>query len=296
MEMHDLRVFVTLAGERSFSRTARKLGRTQPAISQAVRRLEESLGEPLVDRSLRDGTLTDAGRTFREYAQRVLDVADEAARAVAELRDVQRGRVVIGANEAAVHALLPLIAAFQLEYPAVQIDVRRVTARHIAHEVLARALDFGVLTFHPPERGLQSVVIGSDELVLLAHPAHPFAKRRTVRMEEVGRDTVIAHNDPSPARERVLRAYEQRHAELNIAISLPSLDAIKRAVELKMGVALLPRRCALSEIALGQLVAVRVPELRIPRNVRLVCRQAGERSHAAEAFLRTVQSVAKSVR
>lgn len=289
-------MFVTLAAERSFSGAARKLGRTQPAISQAVRRLEEELGETLVDRSLRDGTLTEAGRTFRDYAQRVLDLTAEAERAIAELRDVQRGRVLVGANEAAVHTLLPLIAAFQRTYPGVQVDVRRVTARLMSQEVLSRALDFGVLTFHPGDRGLQSVVIGADELVLLTHPAHPFAKRGTARMEAVGREPVIAHNDPSPLRERVLRAFEQRHAQLNIVMALPSLDAIKRAVEMKMGVALLPRRCAVAELSRGQLAAVKVPELRVPRHVRLIYRQAGDRSHAAEAFLRTAQVISKSVK
>ncbi|MBI2220435.1 MAG: LysR family transcriptional regulator [Acidobacteria bacterium] len=296
MEIQELRVFVTVAAERSFSRAARKLGRTQPAISQAIRRLEDELGEPLVDRSARDGTLTEAGVTFREYAQRVLDLAAEAERAILELRDVQRGRVLIGSNEAAVHTLLPLVAVFQGAYPGVQVDVRRVPARQMAHEVLSRALDFGVLTFHPGERGLQSLVIGSDELVLLTSPSHPFARRRTVKLEEVGRDSVIAHNDPSPARDRVLRAYEERHAPVNITMALPSLDAIKRAVEMKMGVALLPRRCALSELALGQLSAVRVPELRIARHVRLIYRQAGERSHAAAAFLETAQTAAKSLK
>lgn len=296
MELQELRAFAAVASERSFSRAARKIGRTQPAVSQAIRRLEAELGETLIDRSSRDGTLTEAGRTFLDFAQRLLNMAGEAARAVSELRDVQRGRVLIGANEAAVHTLLPIVAAFQAEYPRVQIDVRRVPARQMAHEVLARSLDFGVLTFHPRERGLTSLVIGSDELVLLAHPSHPFARRRVVSLEAVGREPVIAHNDPSPARERVLRAYEQRHAELNIAVALPSLDAIKRAVEMKMGVALLPRRCALSELALGQLAAVRVPELRIPRHVRLVYRQAGDRSHAAAAFLDLARTQASKPR
>jgi DNA-binding transcriptional LysR family regulator len=104
-------------------------------------------------------------------------------------------------------------------------------------------------------------------------------------MEEMGRQTVIAHNDPSPARERVLQLYEQRHAPLNIRLSLPSLDGIKRGVEMGLGVALLPRRCALGEIARRELVEVRVPELRSPRQVRLVYRREGDLSHAARAFL-----------
>jgi len=296
MEFHEVRVFLAVAAERSFSRAARKLGRTQPAISQALRRLEEQLGEPLVDRSAREGRLTEAGVTFRDYAQRLLDVAAEAERAVAELRDVRRGRVLVGANEAAVHALLPLVEAFRAQFPGVQVDVRRIAARQIAHELLARALDFGVVTFHPADRGLASLVIDSDELVLLTHPEHPFARRRSVTMEAVGRETIIAHNDPSPLRERVLRAFEQRRHELNIGIALPSLDAIKRAVEMRMGVALLPRRCAVSELALGQLAAVRVPELRSPRNVRLVFRQSGDRSHAAVAFLDVARAYASKPR
>jgi len=146
-----------------------------------------------------------------------------------------------------------------------------------------------VLTFQPPDKGLQSISLGRDELVLLTHPAHPLAARRRVSLEEVGRQTVIAHNDPSPARERVLRLYERRHAPINIQIALPSLDGIKRAVESGLGVAVLPRRCALAEIARGQLAVVNVPGLGSARQVRLVFRRGGELSHAAEAFLETVK-------
>ena len=97
---------------------------------------------------------------------------------------------------------------------------------------------------------------------------------------------MIAHNEASPARERVLRLYEQRHTSINIQIALPSLDGIKRAVEMGLGVALLPKRCALAEIARGQLAAVRVSQLRLPRQVRLVYRRSGEMSQAAAAFRR----------
>lgn len=288
--LDDLRVFAAVASERSFSRAARKLRRTQPAASQAVRRLEEAVGEQLIDRSARDGTLTDAGDVLLEYATRLLRLADEAASAVAEVRDVRQGRVLIGANEGGVHAVLPLIAAFQQVHPSILIDVRRVHARQMAQEVLLRTIDFGILTFNPADRDLASVPLSTDELVLLVRPADPLAVRKTITMQEMGRQAVIAHNDPSPARERVLRLYEQRHAPLNICLSLPSLDGIKRAVEMGLGVALLPRRCAQAEIARGQLVAVAVPELRSPRQLRFVFRRDGKLSHAAQAFLDIVRA------
>ena len=285
MTFADLRVFATVAGERSFSRAARKLRRTQPAVSQAVRRLEQAVGQRLIDRASRDGTLTDAGELLLDYATRLLRLSDEAVTAVVDLRDVQKGRVLIGANEGGVYAVLPLIGAFQARHPSIVVEVRRIHSRQMAQEVLLRSVDFGLLTFNPSERELSSLLLGTDELVLLVRPDHPLAGRGEITMEEMGRQTVIAHNDPSPARERVLRLYEQRHAPLNIRMSLPSLDGIKRAVEMGLGVALLPRRCAQGEIARGQLAEIRVPELRSPRHLRFVYRKDGDLSHAAQAFL-----------
>jgi DNA-binding transcriptional LysR family regulator len=290
MHLQDLNVFVMVATERSFSKAAKKLHRTQPAVSQAIHRIEEELGDRLFDRSSRNGALTEAGVLLREHAVRLLRMAAEAEAAVRELQQVRRGRVLIGANEAAVHSVLPIVQRFAEAHPNAQVEVRRVPSRQMATELLQRTLDFGVLTFQPPEKGLQSISLGSDELVMLAHPKHPLAARKRVTIEEVGREVVIAHNDPSPTRERVLRLYERRHAPINIQIALPSLDGIKRAVEMGVGVAVLPRRCALTEIARGQLAAVKVPELGPSRAVRLVFRRSGEMSHAAEAFLEVVRA------
>src|SRR5512132_1474055 len=171
MDLAALKIFLAVAHERSFSRAAAKVHRTQPAVSQAVRRLEVELGERLVR------------------------LAEETESAVRDLRDLRRGRVLVGANEAAVHTLLPLIARFRQRYPDIAIDVRRVPARQIAVEVQQGSLDFGALTFHPPEVGLLEVPVGSDELVLLVTPTHELATRRQVAMEDIASEAVIAHND-----------------------------------------------------------------------------------------------------
>lgn len=289
MELAELRVFLKVAAERSFSRAAMKLHRTQPAVSQAVRRLEDSVGERLFDRATKDATLTEAGRLLRDYADRLLRLSEEAEHAVKELRDLRRGRVLIGANEASVHAILPLIARFRDAHPLVHVDVRRVPARQIGAEVAQGTLDFGILTFQPGEPKLSTLVLGQDELVMLVHPTHPLAQSREVPLSEFGRHTVVAHNDPSHVRDRVLRLFERHHIPPNILISLPSLEGIKRAVGMKLGVALLPRRCAELEIARGELVALPVPEVRLRRQVRFVYRRGGERSHASAAFLGVVE-------
>ncbi len=290
MDLAELQVFLTVASERSFSKAATRLHRTQPAVSQAVRRLEEELGEQLFDRTAKDGRLTEAGRVLFDYAERLMRLSEEADAAVRELRDLRRGRILVGANEAAVHVLLPVVARFRELHPRLQVDVRRIASRQIGIEVLQRSLDFGVLSFPPVESGLGSITIGEDELVMLVHPGHPLASRTQVSIAEFGRETVIAHNEASPARERVLRLFEQKQAVLNIQIALPSLDGIKRAVEMKLGVALLPRRCALAEISRGSLAAVRVAQVRLPRKLRLIYRENGHLSHSAAAFLEVARS------
>src|SRR3954462_5339719 len=130
VHLQDLAVFATVAAERSFSKAAKKLHRTQPAVSQAIKRLEEELGDRLFDRSSRDGTLTEAGRLLQDYAGRLLTLPSDAEVAVRELQAVGRGRVVSGARESAVHSLLPVIASFAGAHPQVLLDVRRLPSRH----------------------------------------------------------------------------------------------------------------------------------------------------------------------
>lgn len=296
MDLSELRVFLKVASERSFSRAAMKLHRTQPAVSQSIRRIEDALGERLFDRTTKDATLTEAGRLLHEYADRLVRLSDEARAAVKDLKDLRRGRLLIGANEASVHAILPLIARFRDAHPLVHVEVRRVPARQIGAEVAQGTLDFGVLTFQPSEENLKSVTLGQDELVMLVHPSHPLASAKAVTLAECARQTVIAHNDPSHVRERVLRQFQQQGIPANILISLPSLEGIKRAVAMQLGVAVLPRRCAEPEIARGELVALNIPDVRFRRQVRLVYRKAGHRSHAATSFLHLITPATGSKR
>lgn len=284
MDLGALAMFMAVAKERSFSRAAAILNRAQPTVSLAVRRLERSLGQELFDRSSKTPTLTEAGHVLLAYGERLTKLVDEAESAMREVQNLERGRVSIGLNEAAVHIVLPLINAFHAKHPKIAVEVRRIHARQIAVEVQQGGLDFGVTTFRPDESGLLTVSIGVDELVLLVPPGHRLAGRRRLAMEELSSERVIAHNDASPARERVLRLFQNRQIPLNMIVELPSLDGIKRAVELGMGVALLPRRCAFAEISDGRLVALPVADLSRRRDVCLVCRPSA-RSEAAEAFL-----------
>ena len=178
MDISQLEVFRAVAREGGFSRAANKLYRTQSAVSQSVRKLESEIGEPLFDRSSRDGLVTDAGRVLLEYADRLLNLRDNAREALVELRELQQGKLVIGANEFTALYLLRVLAEFGRLHPAIRIMVQRSLGSRIPDDVLRHNCEFGVLTYDPHDPELSSVVVYSDELILVVPPSHPLARGR----------------------------------------------------------------------------------------------------------------------
>ena len=173
MDLSQLEVFLTVARERRFSRAAEKLYRTQSAVSQTIRKLELEIGEPLFDRSSREGVLTDAGRTLQEYAEKLLNLRQDAQEALVELRELQKGRLVIAANEFTVLYLLPVLAEFRRRHPMIRVIVQRALGSHIPDDVLKHNVEFGVLSYDPQEPQLESAVVYLDELVFVVPPGHP---------------------------------------------------------------------------------------------------------------------------
>ena len=289
MDISQLEVFLSVAQEKSFSRAAKALHRTQPAVSQAIRRLETELGEPLFDRSSKDGTLTAAGKVLFDFAQQMMNLRHHAHSAIRELRDLHRGKLTLSANEYTVMGLLPLIPTFRARHPHIKIEVKRSLASRIPSEILGRDVEIGVVTFKPHDTSISALPVSRDELALIVAPDHPLAERQTVSVRELGAETFIAHNVPSPYRERVVKTFEKHRTPLNISMEMPTLEAIKRMVENKMGVALVPRLTAQMEIERGLVAGLTVKEMRLERKLHLIYRKGATLSHAAKAFLRVAR-------
>src|SRR5580692_9081395 len=292
LDLVQMETFLAVAEERSFSRAAARLHRTQPAVSQAIAKLEGELGEVLFERSSRDGTLTDAGEVLREYAAKLLNLRNEASSALTELRELHRGRLNLAANEYTCLYLLPLLDEFRRQNPRIKVTVQRTLASRISDEVLMHSVELGVLSFRPDDAQVKSIVVYRDELAFVVNPQHALAKAAKVSIRQLGEQNFIAHNIPSPQRQKVIQTFKRHKTRLQMGVELPSLEAIKRFVAMGNDVALVPGLTVRTELENGSLVQVQVPELQIERKLRLVYRRQASLSHAALAFLKVVEAYA----
>lgn len=292
MDLGQLEVFLSVAREGRFSRAAQKLHRTQSAISQSIRKLEDELGEPLFDRSSRDGQLTDAGVVLQEYAAQLLNLRGNAHEALIELRELRKGKLAIAANEFTALYLLPVLADFRRLHPMIRIVVHRALGSHIPDDVLQHNSEVGVLTYDPRQPQLASIVVYLDELVFVVPPKHPLASAGQVSIRQLGAESFVAHIVSSPYREKVIQAFKRHKTPLHMDIELPTLQAIKRFVAMGNGVAFLPEISVDSELSRGELVRIHVREVRLHRKLRLVYRKSASLSHAARAFLKVAEALA----
>ena|SRR5437868_4898205 len=292
MDLSQLEVFLTVARERRFSRAAEKLYRTQSAVSQTIRKLEDELGEALFDRSSRDGQLTDAGRVLQEYAERMLNLRNDAREALVELRELHKGKLVIAANEFTALYLLPVLAEFRRLHPMIKIAVQRAFGSQIPDDVLRHNSELGVLTYDPQEPQLHSVVVYEEQLIFVVPPSHPLAGSPQVSIRQLGAESFVAHIVSSPYREKVIQAFKRYKTPLHMGIELPTLQSIKRFIILGGGVALLPEISVEGELERGELVRIPVRELHLHRKLRMVYRKSASLSHAARAFLKVTEAMA----
>jgi DNA-binding transcriptional LysR family regulator len=293
MELNQLETFLAVAEERSFSRAAVRLHRTQPAVSQVIRKLEESVGETLFDRAARDGSLTASGVLLRDYALRLMALRREASSALGELKSLERGRLQLAANEYTCMYLLPAIDAFRREAPHVSVTVNRMLASRIPDELALHTFELGVVSFRPDPEQFRTIAVYGDSLDLILSPQHPLARLKRVSITDLGSELFVAHNVASPLRRKVIETFQRYRTPLNMAIELPTIEAIKRFVAMGNGVALVPHLSVARELETGDLMRVSVDELEMKRVLRLVYRRQATLSYAAKAFLRTLKTLAK---
>src|SRR5882672_5078752 len=227
--------------------------------------------------------------SFSRAAERLINLRDEVKKGLSELEGLQRGELALGVNESSIHALMPAIAKFRELHPGIQIRVHRMFSRDIPHEVLNYRLDLGAISYVPRDPQLQATEIVKDELTLVVPPKHPLAKKREVDVVDLGAESFIAHIVESPYRRRVIELFARNRTSLKMPIEMPTIESIKRFVQMGMGVAIVPRMCVAWEIDHGWMKEVKVRQLNMPRHLYLVSRRGARLPHAAAELIRLLK-------
>ena len=286
MDLSELEVLISLAQEGSFSRAAESLHRSQPAVSQAIRRLEDEVQAQLMDRTSRKVALTAAGTALLGYAKRMVQLREDARRTLEDPRLHKRGMLRLAANESVCNYVLPpLLKAFRAKLPQVKIEVQQCPSNGIAMLLEEQDVDFGFLSFTPVQHALVSRLLFRDELCLVLYPEHPLAKAKCVTLQQLAGEKFVAHMVPTPSRKRLVDLFAREGVPLGIVMDLSSLETIKDFVKAGDGIAILPRMCCERELAAGELLAPQVRGMAIGRDMRVVYPRARTLSPAATAFL-----------
>ena len=290
MELGELKVFVTVATEHSFSRAAIKLCRTQPAVSQAVRRLEEDLGELLFDRSLKSAKLTQAGNTLLPEAIQLLRMADEAVATVRQVSKRDRAVLRIGGDETDAQILLPALSTLLLQQPHLSVEFRRVADLDVLAEVGARTIDIGITTRERVPAPLRSVPVPvlSAGLCVLLPKSHPLASWSELPVTVLHSERLVTLAGlPLPA-SATMRTTDDAAPPAAVFMVMPGLDSLKHAVANGLGIGVVPR-AAVSSLTPAGLVAVPLPAARPASARTLVYRDTDGQRTAVEDFIEALR-------
>ena len=257
-----LQVFQTVARLLSFTKAAEELHMTQPAVTFQVRQLEEQFNTRLFDRTHNRISLTEAGKRVHECAERIFELYAEMDNSVRELTGDISGVLILGASTTIAEYMLPaLLGDFKAKYPDITIRLKVANTDGIVSQVENNAIDLGVVEAPVNNKNLVVEECRTDHLVLIVPPAHELANEDLVPIQRVADYPFICREEGSGTREVMIESMQDAGvspADLNIAMELGSLEAIKGAVEAGMGVSILSNATIQKELKLGTLVAVQL--------------------------------------
>jgi DNA-binding transcriptional LysR family regulator len=273
MELYQLEHFVAVVEERSFTRAAERVFRTQGAVSMSVRKLEEELGVPLMVRDSHECALTEAGQALLSYARQMIHLRNRMGQTMGDFRNLNAGCVRIASHESAAEYLLPApLAAFYAQHQDIRLDGRLCDGHDIAHLVSEREVDLGFGIRQTSVHGLRSEVVHNDPLVVVAAANHPFGRRRSVPITELVSERFFVHSRHSPMVQRVQSLFAQHNVPLTVAARLWSFHTIKRFVRNGGGLAVLPASVVQADVEEGRVITIPVPELNVSRPIEITYR------------------------
>lgn len=278
--------FIAAADCGSFSRAAELLSVAQPSLSNRIQSLEREVGQTLFERMGRGVKLTDAGRAFLPYAQRVLRTLSDGMLVLEGTREGTAGRLAIGTAPAVGTYVLPrLLKIYCDHHQGVDVTVRTGHSDEVVQMVLEDDVQvgFGRPINHPD---IRTIVLYQDELVLVVSSEHQYAKRGTVKVDELAEESLILFDRDSGYYGLILGLFRDLGVVPQQQMHLDSIEATKKMVEANLGIALLPELSVDREIRLGTLHKVHIASAEpVEREIAVMYRRNKPQSGPMSGFL-----------
>jgi len=279
--------FLEVARRGNVSRAAEAIFVSQPTLTARLHALESELGEKLFVRTRQGMRLTDAGRAFLPFAERATQAVREGREAIAELNSASAGHLVIASAPAvSTYLLPPLLERFAAAHPRVEVAVRTGHSEEVLQMVLKSEVQLGLgrdLRHHD----IELIPFYEEELGLMVAPGHHFAERRSVTMTDLAGEQLILFDRTSSYYELTQASFASAGLVPRSMFELDNIEATKKMVERRLGVALLPRTAVVGEVAAGTLRRVPISD-GLPLRRRLVVmrrRDLGPPSGVVKAFV-----------
>jgi DNA-binding transcriptional LysR family regulator len=266
MTMRQMRVFAAVARNLSFTRAARELHLTQPAVSQQVKLLEEEVGMPLFEHIGRKVHLAPAGAELLRYTEQAMELLRQANESLSAMRGLKRGVLKLGAVSTAKYFAPSLLSTFKPAYPEVTIQFAVGNREEIIQQLAANEIDLVIMGRPPRELETVAEPFAKHPLVLIASPRHPLARKRHIKLSQLATESFLIREEGSGTRASMERVFRERGVPIQVSMEISSNETIKQAVMADMGISFISSHTVGLELAAGKLVILDVVGLPIVRD------------------------------
>ncbi|HOX56012.1 MAG TPA: LysR family transcriptional regulator [Candidatus Paceibacterota bacterium] len=286
MQIESLKVFCDLAETKSFTKAAQINAVTQSAVSQTISALERRFSALLIERSKKNFRLTPEGDVFYDYSKRILQTCDSLHSKLQEIKDVVSGNIRVATiYSVGLHVLPPYVKRFLKSYPSVNVHVEYRRDDQVYENVLGNVVDLGLVAFPARDARLEIVPIRKDTLVLICHPQHPFAQRKSVKVKTLDGQKFINFERDIPTRRALDKIFKRHHVTVEQVMQFDNIETVKRAVEIDSGIAIVPQETISEEVATGTLMAVDLENGAYSRPLGILYKKSKVLSPAVKKFI-----------